>query len=275
MRIDKFINSIRNISAAFLSNGCFNRASSLSYASLLTIVPMLTVVLTLLTKFPGMNVLEEKFEGFIFDHLIAASGQTIQYYLNQFVAQAFKLSWIGISALFITVITLMWSVESAFNTIWNIEMRSKNILKSLLRHWLFLIVLPLLLGSSIILSSYLYSLSLIKGVFNLLNIDSMILSVLPNTIIFVMMLCLYKYIPAAKVSYRGASAGALFTTALFALSKKLFTLYMSWFPTYKILYGAFAAIPLFLLWTYIAWVIVLLGAEITRYIDYPPQKEAR
>ena len=252
----------------FVKDGCFYRASSLAFTSLLAVVPLMAISLVVFSHFAAVRFVGRRIEDFIFDNLVASSGKVLQTYVSGFSQQVLHLSWIGIIALILIVVVLLLSVENAFNCIWKLPTRPGRFafLRALLRQWLTLIVVPILLVISLVLSSYLSSLSFINNAINYVNALSLGLYILPPLFIFLAFTTMYKFIPATKVYFRDAVLGALVGTILFQVSKKLFVLYFYFSPTYKILYGAFAAIPLFLIWIYVVWLIVLLGAEISWWL---------
>lgn len=247
----------------FIKDDCFYRASSLAYTSLLAVVPLTAIGLVIFSHFGAVKFIGERIEDFIFRNLVATSGDILQTYIAGFSQQVVRLSWIGIVALIFVVVLLLLNIENAFNRIWKLPERPGHfaLLRALLRQWLTLILVPLLFAVSFIISSYLSSLSLVRYAVAYIKMPSLSLYIMPPLFIFFAFVVMYKFIPATKIYWRDASRGALLAAILFQVSKKLFILYFYLFPTYKVLYGAFAAIPLFLLWTYIVWLIVLLGAE--------------
>jgi membrane protein len=262
--VTKFLHFLKNAVVQFYKNGSLDRASSLSYTTLFAMVPALAVNLLILSLLPNAQVLSVKIQHFVFNHLIADDGGQLQSYIAQFSAQIQHLSWISFIALFITVGLMMMSIEDAFNIIWKLESRPGRfaLLNALMRHWGLVVFLPMLLGASLVVSSYFLSLHF-TGVLNDLEyLQKIVFYLLPSFFVFVAFFALYKFLPAAHVFYRYATVGALVASILFEISKHLFFLYMSLFPTYQIIFGAFAVIPIFLLWIYIVWLIVLWGAQI-------------
>lgn len=249
----------------FVHDGCLYRASSLAFTSLLGLVPLMAVGIFLLSFFPPIQFIGVRVQHFIFNNLVASSGATLQKYVALFSGQVIHMSWIGVLALFVVVAMLMVSIENALNSIWKIPKRPGRyaLLRSIGRQWAMLILVPLLLGVSLILSSYLVSLKILQYSVADIHLPNVILFVLPGGLVFLAFLAIYKFLPAVHVPVRNAAVGALVSTVLFEVSKELFSAYIYFFPTYKILYGAFVAIPVFLLWDYIVWLIVLFSAEIT------------
>lgn len=253
----------------FIEDGCFYRASSLAFTSLLAVVPLTAISLVIFSHFTAVKFIGEKIEDFIFNHLVASSGDILQTYIAGFSEQVVRLSWIGIIALVFVVILLLFNIENAFNRIWKLPKRPGRfaLLRALLRQWLTLILVPSLLAISLILNSYLSSLSLIHHAVTYVDAPSLSLYIMPPLFTFLAFTTMYKFIPATKVRWHNAALGGLLGTILFQVLKKLFVLYFYLFPTYQVLYGAFAAVPLFLIWIYIVWLIVLLGAELSWLLE--------
>ena len=261
----KLLLFLRTVGRHFVNDGCFHRASALAYTSLLAVVPLMAIGLVALSYFPLGHLLSKQVENFIFHNLVASSGEELQVYLAGFSQQASRMSWFGIVALIIVIVMLLFSMENAFNCIWKLPMRPGRfaVLRSLLRQWLTLILVPLLLILSLVFSTYFSPWTLINHLFSYAHLPSISLYIFPFLFVFFAFTVMYKFIPATKVYWRDAIVGAVIGTVLFQISKKLFVVYIYFFPTYRILYGAFAAIPLFLIWIYFVWLVVLFAAEIS------------
>lgn len=260
-----FFEFFKTVFKNFAEDGCLYRASSLAFTCLLGLVPLMAIGFVILSFFPSMQFLGAKVQTFIFNNLVASSGKVLGQYAAQFSQQVLHMSWIGVAALIIIVVLLMFSVENALNAIWKLPKRPGRfaILRAIGRHWLLLIFVPTLLSGSLVISSYVLTLGVVKKIAGHVHLPNLMLLMLPTILLFLAFTAIYKFIPAAHVRTRHAAIGGLVATVLFSVSKLLFKLYVTLFPTYKMLYGAFAAVPLFLIWIYIVWLIVLFAAEIT------------
>ncbi|EMV7409174.1 virulence factor BrkB family protein [Enterobacter soli] len=234
-------------------------AGNLAYVSLLSLVPLVAVVFALFSAFPMFADVSLQLRHFIFANFIPATGDVIQNYIEQFVANSNKMTAVGACGLIVTALLLMYAIDSALNTIW----RSKRIrprVYSFAVYWMILTLGPLLAGASLAISSYLLSLrwaSELNGVIdNALRLFPLILSWLSFWL-------LYSVVPTTRVPNRDAVLGALVAAVLFELGKKGFALYITMFPSYQLIYGVLAVIPILFVWVYWTWCIVLLGAEIT------------
>ncbi|MET1078828.1 MAG: virulence factor BrkB family protein [Pseudomonas sp.] len=243
----------------FADNGP-NSAAALTYTTLFAVVPVMTVTFAMLSAIPAFQGVGEQIQSFVFRNFVPSSGETVQQYLSSFTSQARQLTWVGVVLLAATSFMMLVTIEKAFNTIWRVRQPRRGV-SSFLLYWAILSLGPLLLGAGFAMSTYVTSLELISGphalpgVATLLGMMPLIFSVAAFTLIYVA-------VPNARVPAKHALLGGLFTAILFEAAKALFGLYVSLFPGYQLIYGAFATVPLFLLWIYLSWLIVLFGAEL-------------
>src|SRR5471030_36774 len=236
-------------------------AGHLAYVSLLSLVPLIAVVFSLFALFPVFSEISAQLKTFIFNNFMPATGDVIQRYLEQFVANSSKMTAVGTCGLIVTALLLIASVDSVLNKIWDSKSK-RPIVFSFAVYWMVLTLGPILLVASVAISSYLLSLNWlsINGVHSIIDHT---LRVLPLLISWISFWLLYQVVPTVRVPAKDALVGALFSGALFELSKKIFALYIQLFPSYQLIYGVLAVIPILFLWVYVSWCIVLLGAEIT------------
>lgn len=247
-------------------------AGHLAYVSLLSLVPLVAVVFALFAAFPMFSELSDQIKDFIFDNFVPAAGTVIQRYLEQFVANVNRMTALGVGGLIVTALLLMYSIDSALNTIWRSK-RKRPLIYSFAIYWMILTLGPLLVGASLAISSYVLSLhwATVSGVSWVLD---MLLRIFPLLLSCLSFWLLYSIVPTTPVAGRDALVGALFAGILFELGKKCFALYVTMFPSYQLIYGVLAVIPILFLWVYWTWCIVLLGAEITVTLgDYRLMKQ--
>ncbi|MCW0318652.1 hypothetical protein NB724_003803 [Pantoea ananatis] len=241
------------------------QAGNLAFVSLLALVPLIAVVFALFAAFPVFSDISVQLKNFIFTNFMPAAGNTLQRYLEQFVANVHRMTAVGAVGLIVTALLLMHSVDSALNAIWRSD-KKRPLVYSFAVYWMILTLGPLLAGASLAISSYLLSLKWINvtGVTSL--IDQM-LRFFPLLLSWLSFWLLYSIVPTQRVPSRDALTGALVAGLLFELGKKGFALYVTMFPSYQLIYGVLAVIPILFLWVYWTWCIVLLGAEITVTLD--------
>ncbi|WP_373753039.1 YihY family inner membrane protein [Neisseria weixii] len=240
-------------------------ASSLTFTTLLALVPVLTVMLVVVSAFPVFDQWTASFVGFINRMIVPQGADVVFEYLNQFKDKASKLTAIGSVMLFVTSLMLVQTIDSAFNRIWNVHTQ-RPLVRQFLVYWALLTFGPLSLG---------VSLSLIVGAVNGLGLEY-ISPVLAEAVRFLMslffstaLLCaLYRFVPHRFVPAKHALIGAVVTAFALQIARYIFAWYMSNFDGYKSIYGAFAAIPFFLVWLNLLWSMVLAGAVLTSSLSY-------
>ena len=234
-------------------------AGNLAYVSLLSLVPLIAVIFALFAAFPMFSEVSIQLRHFVFANFIPTTGDVIQRYIEQFVANSSKMTAVGACGLVVTSLLLMYSIDSALNSIWR-STRVRPRIYSFAVYWMILTLGPLLAGASLAISSYLLSLRWASG----LNgaIDNM-LRVFPLILSWISFWLLYSIVPTTRVPNRDAVIGAFVAALLFEAGKKGFAIYITTFPSYQLIYGVLAVVPILFLWVYWTWCIVLLGAEIT------------
>ena len=240
-------------------------ASSLTFTTTLALVPFFTVALAVFTAFPIFGQLQDALQRWLVSSLVPESiSRQVLGYLTQFAAKASSLGVAGFSVLVITALMLILTIDRTLNNIWRVP-RLRPLGQRVLIYWAAITLVPLLMGASLVLTSYVMSASsgLVKSVPDSVQFlfDSLQFLVLTGG-----MAALYHYVPNTPVRWHHAWVGGLFVAVCIALAKKVLALYLTNVPTYSMLYGAFATLPILLVWIYVAWVIVLLGAVVTAYL---------
>lgn len=234
-------------------------AGSLTFTTVLGLVPLLTIALAIFTAFPLFNTFRSSLETYFSNNLMpAVIATTTLEYLNQFAAKSMRLSAVGAIALVVTAITMMSMIDRVFNRIWRVT-TPRPFLQRILIYWALVTLGPLLIGVSIRLTSYLFlatngvvsQVPFIGDVFY--GLMSLGLSAGAFTL-------LYVTVPNRAIAWRDAAGGGLVAGIAFEIAKRLFAMYVTKFPTYMLIYGSIAAIPIFLLWIYMFWLITLVGA---------------
>lgn len=240
-------------------------ASSLTFTTILALVPFFTVALALFTVFPMFGQLQDALQGWLVNSLVPDSiSRQVLGYLTQFAAKASRLGAAGLGVLLATALMLMLTMDRTFNDIWRVQ-RLRPLGQRVLIYWAAITLGPLLMGASLALTSYVLSAS--GGLVQRLPEGLQFLfGSLQFLVLAAGMAALYHYVPNTPVRWRHALAGGFFVALCIELGKKALALYLSQVPTYSLVYGAFAILPILLVWIYMAWVIALLGAVVTAYL---------
>ncbi|MGC9401075.1 virulence factor BrkB family protein [Vibrio genomosp. F10] len=236
-------------------------AGYLTYITLLSIVPMLTVLLSVLSSFSLFSSSGDVIQDFVITHFVPAAGDAVKGALVEFIANTGKMTAVGGAFLFVAALMLISNIDKNLNFIWRVTEKRRPVF-SFSMYWMVLTLGPILVGTSIAATSYITSLKIIdseaiSGIYN------MLLRWLPFLLSFFAFIVLYLLVPNKKVRLTDAMVGAITAAILFELSKKGFAAYITHFPSYQLIYGALAAIPILFVWVYLCWLIVLIGAEIT------------
>lgn len=250
-----------------MQDRCAQIAASLTFATLLSLVPLLTITLTVFSAFPVFEGLADGIRSSLSSLLFPGkSADTIALYMQQFANSAMRLTTAGVVILTITAMLMMLTIDQAFNTIWRTS-RQRPLVKRLVIYWAVLTIGPLLIGASLSLTSWLMSVSMgytrhIPG----LRVE--LLKVLPiifTTLAFAM---LFRLIPNRYVPYKHALIGAIVAAVVFEAMSRMFGYYISHIASYKLVYGAFASVPIFLMWIYLSWLTILCGAVIAATLSH-------
>lgn len=237
-------------------------AASLTYTTLLSLVPLFTVALAISTAFPVFDTSVGALQEFVLENFLpdARGVETIGEQIRSFTENAGELTAIGIGFLVITSVMLMLTIDEALNRLFRVQ-RRRPMLQQVLIYWGVLTLGPVLIGGSLSTTSFAVGASL--GMLNLDSLAEAVLRVLPFVFTCAALTLLYAVVPYRYVEFRHALAGALLAGVVFEIAKRSFALYLAWFPTYRLIYGAFATIPIFLIWLYVSWLVVLAGAAFT------------
>ena len=237
-------------------------AGSLTFTTTLALVPLLTIVLAIFTMFPAFGQVRTMIDAWFVQNLMPpAIASTISGNLTQFASKAKGLSALGAVALIFTTAATMSLIERVFNQIWGVR-QPRPWTQRLLVYWALLTLGPILFGASLSFTSQLVDVT--GG----LERDASVLATLAFTLASIAVTTggytlLYVAVPNRHVAWRDAFWGALAAAIAFEVAKRVFGLFIRQFPTYALIYGALAALPLFLVWIYVTWMITLVGAVLT------------
>ncbi len=252
----------RFLARRFNDDQCFEAAGALSFTTVFAMVPLLTVALSMFASFQEFSRFSESITSFVFRHFVPTSGEEIEAYIREFVDKASHLTAVGTIALIISGLLLMTSIEHSFNRIWRL-VSPRRALPQFIVFWTAMTLGPLLVGAGLAISSAVLTSPYLARVSEQLGLEAMVLAAMPFLVTLAAATLAYLIVPNCPVRLRHALIGGLFTATAFTLAKFAFALFVGQFANYQQIYGAVAFIPLFLLWIYISWVVVLLGASLT------------
>jgi len=240
-------------------------ASSLTFTTTMALVPFFTLALAIFTAFPIFGKLQSALQVWLAQSLIPeAISRQVLGYLTQFAGKANRLGAFGLAALLVTALALMLTIDHTLNGIWRVR-RPRPLAQKVLIYWAALTLGPLLLGASLSLTSYVVSASrgLVAGVPGVLQL---LFDIVEYFLLAAGLAALYRFVPNTPVRRSHAWAGGLFGALGIEVGRRLLAWYIGRVPTYSLVYGAFATVPILLVWIYVAWVIVLLGAVLAAYL---------
>ncbi|SON51092.1 conserved hypothetical protein; putative inner membrane protein [Vibrio tapetis subsp. tapetis] len=265
MTLNKMVIQSQNFTKYLVNRVSHDRltvsAGYMAYITLLSLVPLLTVLLSVLSSFPLFADVGDVLQDFVITHFVPAAGIAVKSALTDFVANTGKMTAVGGAFLFVAALMLISNIDKSLNFIWRVKDKRRSVY-SFSMYWMVLTLGPSMVGASIAATSYITSLNFLDSE-AISTVYTYFLRWLPFILSFFAFVGLYLLVPNTKVSLRDAAIGALVAAILFELSKKGFALYITHFPSYQLIYGALAAIPILFVWVYMCWLIVLLGAEVT------------
>lgn len=265
--LTELIGFLRFLARRFDEDRCVQIAASLTYTTLLSLVPLVVIALTVISAFPAFTGLMVQLKIFLLTNMVPeVAGKIITVYMQQFSEKAARLTAAGIAALAVTALMLMLTIEHAFNLIWRVRTQ-RPLLQRILTYWAVLTLGPLSIGASLSLTSYLVSYSLGYVAF-IPAIGVVVLKIVPIVITIAAFSLLYLAVPNRYVPLKHALAGGLVAGLGLELMSKGFTAYILHFSSYTLVYGAFASMPVFLIWIYLSWLVVVAGAVVAASLSY-------
>jgi len=264
LRTWPWFDTLRTLRQRFREDRLGLTAGSLTFTTLIALVPLVTVGLAVFTAFPMFSGFEAALEKYFLQHLVPDSiARPVLRSLTQFAAKARGVGTLGLLLLLTTALALVFTIDRTLNAIWRVQ-RPRPLAQRVLVYWAALTLGPLVLGVSLSLTSYAVSAS--RGLVSAMpGTVSLLLELLQFLMLAVTAAGLFHYVPNTAVRWSHAWAGGLFVAVGFEGAKKILAWYVASVPTYSAVYGTFATVPILLLWVYLGWVIVLLGAVIAAY----------
>jgi membrane protein len=243
----------------FVDDRCFESAGALAYTTMFALVPFSAVVVAVLSAFPAFDEWTNRLTEFVFANFVPVSARNVEQYLRGFAVSAGTLTGTGVVALLLSILLTMWSIEQAFNRIWRVPSARPKLTRFLM-YWTLLTFGSLLAVAALAATSALFSIPALAGV-EATNLTEQLLRYLPHALEFLAFSAAYWLIPHRTVQLRFAAAGGLLATILFEWLKWALAIYLR-NASFEQLYGKLAVIPIFLIWVYTSWLVVLLGASL-------------
>ena len=243
----------------FNRDSCPSVASSLSYTSLLAIVPMLAIGLAMFAAFPAFNNLRDTMLRAVIENAAPSLAVMVEEHLQTFMRNAGETTGVGIIGLVVTALLLINTIQTAFDRIWGGGRGFK--IQRFPVYWALITLGPILFGVAFSVSAYAFGLAQSSSYMS--TAVKLYSAIAPFLLEAVGFLLFYRLIPTRPVRWADAATGALIAALLFEIVKRAFGIYLGFLGSYQTLYGALATLPIFLIWMYLAWLVVLVGAEIT------------
>ncbi len=272
--IQSSLSYLQFLARRIVEDRCLTIAGSLTFTTLLALVPLFTVTITLTSTLPFTRDMVLQLKLFILKNFVPEmSGKMIGLYMDQFAQNATRLTAIGLTIVLGTAIALLFTIENSFNSIWRTN-RRRAWWRRLRWAFILLTIGPLLIAASLSITMFFVrALRSLERTMPLL--DDVLWSLFPILITTIVLYMAYRWIPNRHVPARHALLGAMLAAVIFELMKYGFVIYVTQMPTFSLVYGAFASMPIFLFWLFCCWLVVLLGAEVSATLSYIRHRDAQ
>ena len=255
----------RFLAKRFLDDRLFQAAGSLAYTTLFALVPLAMVVFGVLSAFPVFQEWSAQLRDYIFANFLPGAAASLKVKLDGFLANTGKLTAVGVIALVVSLLITLNSIEATFNRIWRVH-AARPQLGRFLVYWTVLTLGALMAAASLALSARFFAMAVFETDAGHL-LENAMLRLAPMVIELLAFAAIYRVVPHRTVKWRHALAGALLATLLLESVKSIMSLYLGSFTTYSKIYGTLAFVPIFLLWIYVGWVSILLGASLASSVS--------
>lgn len=243
----------------------FRVAASLSYTSLIAIVPLFAIGLSVFSAFPVFDSVKEQIQDFLLRNFVPTIEQEVSQYLIEFIDASAQLTTIGVVSIAITAILMLSTIENSLNFIFKVT-RPRRLTTKITLYWTVITLGPLLLGTAFSMRGYLFTLQKFMPQ-DIAATEILISKLIPSLITMLLLVLVYVLVPNKKIKIGNAFVGSLVAVILFSILRKGFAYFMIKAATYKTLYGALATLPVFLIWMYLAWAVVIFGAVVTAALE--------
>lgn len=248
------------VSAQFVKDHGFTRATSLAYTSLFSLMPILLVGYTIFIGFPQFSEIMPKLQDVLLDNLVPEVANDVKGFAAIFMKQASELSLTGFLGLLVVAILMVFNIEEGFNHIWHVKKR-RDAVSAFVLYWSVITLTPLVLAGAISLSNMVTSLPAVSEASHIAVFSTLLVG-MKWSLLALFFALTYWLIPNYKVWFRDAILGGTIAMILFETTRNALVWYITKFTRYKFLYGAVAAVPIFLIWLHLVWIILLMGAQV-------------
>ena len=245
----------------FIAHHCLTYAASLSFTSLLAIVPLAAIGIAILSAFPVFAGVGDMLTGFVLRNFTPDANAAIQETFRTLVSNADNLTGVGIVFLIFTSTMLLYEVEITFGEIWRVQ-EKRTLMARVTIFWTVMSLGPILIGLGLSVTAPWFA-SVLTGDGAAAQSIGLLAHLLPVTLEIAGFTWLYLALPNVKVAFRHAATGGVLAALLFEALKYGFGVYIRNFAAYDAIYGALSALPVFLIWTYLSWAVILFGAVVT------------
>jgi membrane protein len=252
----------------FLAADAFLSASALAYTTIISIVPLMILCIGILSVITPFHIYIKPISNFLFRHFVPSSAETIQHYLELYASQASHLSLTGLFFSIMGAVFLLFNIESAFNTVWCVKKRRHGF-NALLLYWAILSLFPPAIASAFAISLFLLTLPYVSSLIGFFSKLFPLLILFPYFLTWCCFTFLYKTLPNSKVHLTHAAIGAGISALIFEILKVSFGFYVTHMTSFNDIYGTVSAVPIFFLWLYLSWLVVILGAVIAYVVSSP------
>ncbi len=261
MLLRRTVSFVRGVVSRLSGTGMARTAAALSFTTVLGLVPLFTIAFVYVARYPLFQQWQDALERFLLKHMLPGSGTAVRAHLAEFIAKAGNLQGVGIVFVVITAMLLVATIEREINAIWGAS-EPRTFFRRVFVYGLGVTAGPLLIGAAIYSTTWLLEASVAQVPFvsHAVTLLAAPLAVTMTTLAFTL---LYALMPVRRVPLKAAIWGGLFAAFGFEIAKYGFRLYVTTVPTYQMVYGTLSTLPLFLIWIYVSWVVVLVGAAVT------------
>lgn len=264
--MQKLFRFLKLLVVQFFADLCPMRAASLTFTTLLSIVPLVILTFYVVSFFPRFTNAGNQIEQFILTNFVASSAATISTELQNFVTQVHTFSWTNVVSLIFFELIMIYNIVATVNGVWHTTMK-KHVALSFFIYLFFILVGPIVFSFLLFLSSYLTSLPLLSHFVQIDFVRKPFISISPFLIEWITFALFQWVMPSCRVYFRYAVIAGFITMILFEITKWGFVWYFHYFSTYELIYGALATIPIFFMWIYVSWLIIILGTLICQLLQ--------